>query len=78
MIKFNLKVLIADYEVKTGERLSYRTLSDRTSINKNSIAAIASNEARRLDLDTLDRLCMFFDCSPGDMIIQVEKQPADD
>ena len=72
MIKFNLKVLIAQYEVRTGERLSYRELSRLTGINKNSINAIAANQARRLDLDTLERLCDFFECEPGDLIVKID------
>jgi len=75
MIRFNLKVLIAQYEVETGQRLSYRELSRLTGINKNSLNAIATNRARRLDLDTLEALCHFFNCEPGELIVRVKDAP---
>lgn len=70
-IQFNLAVIMAQYRQRTGQRLTYRFLAQETGINKNSLHAIASNQAVRADLRTLEVLCKFFDCRVSDLLIHV-------
>jgi len=71
MIKFNLKVLIARREQDTGERLTYGRLAEKTYLSARTISRVAENQAGRVDLTTLDKLCKFFDCDVGDILYHV-------
>jgi CBS domain-containing protein len=69
-ITINLNVLVAHWEqVSPGQKLTLRRLSERTGINKNTLGRLRSGTAERLDLNTLDALCRFFNCTPNDLLL---------
>jgi putative transcriptional regulator len=37
-------------------------------VNRSSIDLLYNNEAKRIDLETLDKLCKFFDCTPNEIL----------
>jgi CBS domain-containing protein len=66
----NLNVLIAQWEqANPGEKLTLRRLSDWTGINKNTLSRLKSGTTERMSLETLDRLCSFFNCTPSDLLL---------
>lgn len=77
MIRFNLNVIIARHEQDTGRRWSFTALSKATGLNKNSINSIARNKSRRVDLNTLNALCNFFGCEPGDLFEYIPDSQSD-
>lgn len=69
-IGLNLNVVIAQWEqAHPGEKLTLRRLSDVTGVNKNTLGRLRGGTAERLDLRTLDALCMFFNCTPNDLLL---------
>jgi CBS domain-containing protein len=69
-ITLNLNVLIAQWEqLNPGHKLTLRELSDLVGVNKNTLGRLRSGTAVRLDLNTLDALCRFFECTPNDLLL---------
>ena len=69
-ITLNLNVLMARWEqVNPGQKLTLRKLSDLVGVNKNTLARLRSGTAERVDLNTLDALCRFFNCAPNDLLL---------
>ena len=69
-ITLNLNVLIAHWEqANPGRKLTLRSLSDLVGVNKNTLGRLRSGTAVRLDLNVLDALCRFFDCTPNDLLL---------
>jgi CBS domain-containing protein len=69
-IILNLNVLMAQWEqANPGRKLTLRTLSDLVGVNKNTLGRLRSGAAERIDLNTLDALCRFFDCTPCDLLL---------
>lgn len=69
-ITLNLNVLMARWEqVSPGHKLTLRGLSERTGVNKNTLGRLRNGTAERVDLNTLDALCRFFNCTPNDLLL---------
>jgi len=67
MIKIELEKLL------DGKSLYW--LSQQTGIRWGTIAAIAKGTIRRIDLESLNALCDALECTPGDLLIKVERKP---
>jgi len=48
-----------------------------TGLSKNTLARLANDRADLVALNTMDRLCAFFDCQPGDLFIYVPASEAE-
>jgi putative transcriptional regulator len=68
VIQNRLKVLIAQKEISEGRKLTYRTISKETGVSTSTLTAYAKQEVNRFDASTLEALCAFFDCQPGDLL----------
>ncbi len=69
-IGLNLNVIMAQWEqAHPGDKLTLRRLADLTGVNKNTLGRLRSGTAERLDLGTLDALCIFFNCTPNDLLL---------
>lgn len=73
MIKSRLQVLIDQRNIarlQTGQRVqSMRQLSRESGIPASVLGGLASGSVKRMDFETLNRLCRFFVCTPGDILI---------
>jgi len=43
-------------------------VADGSGISRTTLTGIYYNKTQRVDLDTIDKLCAFFDCQPGDLL----------
>lgn len=60
-----------------GERrLKMADVSRETGIHRNSLAALYRDEAARVDIQALEKLCVFFGCGVGDLLEYVPERPA--
>jgi putative transcriptional regulator len=58
-----------------GERkLKVSDVERATGLHRHKISALYKETAVKVDLDTIDRLCAFFECSVGDLFERVEQQ----
>jgi CBS domain-containing protein len=73
-ITLNLNVLIAQWEqAHPGRKLTLRGLSDLVGVNKNTLGRLRSGSVERIDLNAIDALCRFFDCTPNDLLLYNEE-----
>jgi putative transcriptional regulator len=55
-------------ELMGKHKLTKKALSEKTGIRPNTVAALWSGEAKRLEIEQIDKLCSALDCQPGDLI----------
>ncbi|MDX1668610.1 MAG: helix-turn-helix transcriptional regulator [Limnobacter sp.] len=61
MIKCNLSRMMGERKIKISE------LARETGLNRNTLTLLYQENAKRVELDTLDSLCKYFDCSVQDL-----------
>lgn len=55
--------------VRLGERrIKITELARQTSISRGTLTRLYHDEAERVDLDVLNRLCVALDCTVGDLL----------
>jgi hypothetical protein len=61
-VQFNLLDLVHDLQKKTGRsrRYSWAEIGKEANIHRTTLRQMASNSARRVDLETLEKLVVFF------------------
>lgn len=59
-MRWRLKELIAEHTLATGAQLTYEEITAATGLSSNTLSTIATNKARRADLETVDRLLSLF------------------
>ncbi|MEW5956634.1 MAG: helix-turn-helix transcriptional regulator [Chloroflexota bacterium] len=69
MIKSKLKILIAQREVETGQKITYESLAAEIGLSKNTLNRLAEGKTDRVDFLTLDKLCRYFQCNVSDLLI---------
>ncbi len=72
MIKFELKRLIFEWQQSHNTGLTYRQLAEQTDLSLSTIYLVANNKSKQIGVETIEKLCRFFDCEPGELIIRVE------
>jgi putative transcriptional regulator len=72
-IQFRLRELMAEYTRKTGQPCTYETIHKAKQISPNTLSKVARNKIEMVGVSVLDRLCEFFDCEPGDLIVRVRE-----
>lgn len=71
MIKCHLSTLMGAQKIKISE------LARATNLNRNTITLLFKEEASRIDLETIEKLCKFFDCSISDFLEYIPEQKSD-
>jgi putative transcriptional regulator len=71
MIQCRLRELIAIKARKEGGRITYSDITRGTGIYNTTLTKLANDKAELIGKSTMDRLCAFFDCQPGDLFIHV-------
>lgn len=70
-------VLLKQKEAKEGHRITYADVKAATGIAESTLSAWANNTIQRFDRDTIEALCAYFDCKPGDLLVlEKDSSPA--
>ena len=69
MIQCRLRELMATKGRKDRRRIVYDDILSRTGISKNTLTRLANDRAGRVYISTIDRLCAYFQCQPGDIFV---------
>jgi putative transcriptional regulator len=67
MIKSRLNVLMGEKKIR-----SIRQLSEQTGISRLSLTNLYDDDGKGIDYKTLDKLCRYFQCQPGDILVWEE------
>jgi len=61
-VKCNLSTLMG------AKRLTIQEVSDKTGLARNTISALYHDNVKRIDYDTINKLCNFLECSMQELI----------
>ena len=73
MIRYRLRELMADYQFRTGSRLTFDELAKETGIHRTTLSKIANTRSYNTTTDNIDKLCQFFKCQVGDLMQYVDQ-----
>ena len=71
MIQCRLRELMGAKGRRERRRIVYDDILVQTGISKTTLTRLANDRAERVAIGTVDRLCTYFDCQPGDLFIHV-------
>jgi len=77
MIKYNLKTLIAEKKLRENRNITYREISGQTGISKVTLSKIAKRRGYDTAVSIVERLCLYFQCTPNELISIVPDLPAE-
>jgi putative transcriptional regulator len=69
MIRCHLSRLMGERKLKVAE------VSRQTGLSRKAITALFKETGQRVEFETLDRLCRFFECSIGEMMEYIPDEP---
>ena len=72
MVRFRLKELISDKNFKENRRVTLKKISEATGIHKTTLSKIQSKRGYTTTTDTLEKLCLYLECSFDDLMEIVE------
>ena len=75
MIQCRLRELMAAKSREERGRITYEKIRAETGVNKNTLTRVANDRAGMVALSTIDRLCAYFECQPGDLFIYTTDEP---
>ena len=67
-----VKPRLAQLRAEKG-RISQSELSRRTGITQKQLSALEAGKTKAITFETLTKLCMFFSCTPNDLL-QIEEE----
>jgi DNA-binding Xre family transcriptional regulator len=67
--KGRITILLGNYQVTTGRRLSPRRLAQIADVPKDFVYRLDAGIARYIDLQALARLCQVLDCRVEDILV---------
>lgn len=71
MIKINLPVLLAQRGIKVAD------VDRQLDISRSTLYRLYNNDVIKIDIDAIDKLCQFLNCTPGDIILYEEDDQSD-
>ena len=73
MIQSRLRELMAKKSREERRRVTYDDILARTGISTNTLTRMANGRAGGVAFSTVERLCKYFSCQPGDLFIYVDE-----
>jgi DNA-binding Xre family transcriptional regulator len=70
-IRYQLVKLMRTWETDRGESpgsLTFRRLADLVDLSPDTLNRIANQKVTRIDHETIDKLCDFFDCDLSELM----------
>ncbi len=68
MIRCNLSRMMGERKLKVSD------VERATGLHRHKISALYKETAVKIDLDTIDKLCVFFECAVGDLLERVDQK----
>ena len=75
MIAVKLREAIETYKRRTGERMTYDILSEKTGIGHGTLRTIGSRDDYNATLSTLEKICRALGVCPGDLLELIDDPP---
>lgn len=76
-MRIKLRQVIDEHQRRTGIRITYEQLAEKTGLSKSTLESLASRDDYNTRLSTIDKLCRALGCTPGDILELTEANPFD-
>lgn len=73
MIRFRLSEMIADKAFKERRVVSLTEVAEATGIHRATLSKMANQPGSNIGTEMIDRLCRYFGCQPGDLLIHIDE-----
>ena len=73
MLQCRLRELMGAKGRREHRRITYDDILTQAGVSKNTLTRLANDRAGMVAIPTIDRLCAYFECQPGDLFIHVEE-----
>ena len=67
-----LKIRIAEKEVREQRKITLEQVRADTHVARSMLLGMANNTIKRVPLDDLAKLCAYFKCDVGDLLMVVD------
>jgi DNA-binding Xre family transcriptional regulator len=74
-IVIKLREAMLAYKRRTGERMTYALLAERTGIAQGTLRNIGSQPTYNATIATLTSICIALDVTPGDLLELIDDPP---
>lgn len=75
MIAIKLREAMTNYRRRTGTRVTYQILAERTGISKATFHKIGSDDHYNATLATIEKICWAIDATPADLLELIDDRP---
>lgn len=73
MIRFRLTELIADKAFRERRVVPLSEVAEATGIHRATLSKVANQPGANVGTEIIDRLCRYFACQPGDLLIYLDE-----
>ena len=70
-MKSRLAILMAERD----PRMSQRELAEKSGVSAMAVNRLYNNDFKRVDTDTLEKLCKYLECDLSELLVLKEEQP---
>lgn len=78
MIRVLLKQLLDEKAFKERRRITLNEVSDETGISRPTLNRIANLAGYNTNTDTVNALCKYFSCTPGELLTYVDEEKGEE
>lgn len=71
MIRFRLTELVADKAFQERRVVSLTEIAEATGIHRATLSKMANQPGANIGSDIIDKLCKYFECQTGDLLVYV-------
>jgi len=68
MIIYNLRSLMHQKAIETGEKLTYADIEKQTGISRPTLTRIGSRKGFNVGIEVIEKLCLFFQCTCDQLV----------
>lgn len=72
MIRFRLAELIADKAFKERRSISMTEVAEGSGVHRATLSKMVNQPGTNVGTEIIERLCVYFQCQPGDLMTHVE------
>jgi putative transcriptional regulator len=75
MIRILFNQLLDDKAFRERRRITINDVCEETGLSRPTVSRIANVPGYVTSTETVETLCRYFGCTPGDLLVLVEEQP---
>ena len=74
VIRIMFRKMLDEKAFRERRRISINEVCEQTGLSRPTISRIANTPGYKTNTDTLDSLCRFFECQPGELLVWMEDE----